>query len=60
MIAADGLPEALDITGILADPDGTPVLLPFGASPTRVDRAEFRLAGGFAADQGFAGATHWE
>jgi translocation and assembly module TamB len=55
VIAADGLPEALDITGILADPDGTPVLLPFGATPTRVDRAEFRLAGGFAADQGWRG-----
>jgi translocation and assembly module TamB len=54
-IAADGLPEALDITGTLADPDGTPVLLPFGDTPTRVDRAEFRLSGGFGADQGWRG-----
>jgi translocation and assembly module TamB len=54
-IAADGLPEALDITGILADPDGTPVLLPFGDSPTRLGRAEFSLSGGFAADTGWRG-----
>jgi translocation and assembly module TamB len=54
-LAADGLPEALDITGLLADPDGTPVLLPFGDTPTRVDRAAFRLAGGFAGDEGWRG-----
>jgi translocation and assembly module TamB len=55
VIAADGLPEVLDIIGTLADPDGTPVLLPFGDTPTRVDRAEFRLSGGFAADEGWRG-----
>jgi translocation and assembly module TamB len=52
-IAADGLPTVLDITGTLADPDGSPVLLPFGEGPTRVDRADFRLSGGFAEDKGW-------
>jgi translocation and assembly module TamB len=54
----------LDITGTLADPDGTQVLLPFGDSPTRVDRADFSLSGDFAADKGWrsdvrlSGLTH--
>ncbi len=42
-IAADGLPEWLDVTGTLAAPDNTPVLLPFGED-LRVSRAEFHLA----------------
>ena len=64
VLAADGLPETLAISGTLADPDGTPVLLPFGEDPTRVDRADFRLSGGIAADQGWradvslTGLTH--
>ncbi len=41
-IAADGLPESVNVTGTLADPDGTPVLLPF-QDDTRVGRADFRL-----------------
>ncbi len=42
-IAADGLPEWFDVTGTLAAPDNTPVILPFGGE-TRVSRAEFHLA----------------
>jgi translocation and assembly module TamB len=53
VLAADGLPEEMDITGTLADPDGTPVLLPFGDTPSWVDRADFRIAGGMSADQGW-------
>jgi translocation and assembly module TamB len=64
VLAADGLPETLDITGTIADPDGSPVLLPVGEDPARVDRAEFRLAGGRAEDEGWranvtlTGLTH--
>ncbi len=64
VIAPDGLPEEIDLTGTLADPDGTPVLLPFGDTPTRVDRADFRLSAGMAADKGWtadvnlAGLSH--
>jgi translocation and assembly module TamB len=42
-LAADGLPEWVDVTGTLASPDGTPVLLPFGETETHVDRADFSL-----------------
>lgn len=42
-IAADGLPEWFDVTGTLAAPDNSPVVLPFGAD-TRLSRAEFHLA----------------
>lgn len=42
-IAADGLPEALTVTGTLADPDGEPVLLPFGEVQTLVTQADFQL-----------------
>ena len=42
-IAADGLPEWFDVTGTLASPDNTPVVLPFGAD-TRISRTEFHLA----------------
>lgn len=42
-IAADGLPEWFDVTGTLASPDNTPVLLPFGED-IRVSRADFHLA----------------
>lgn len=54
-LAADGLPEALDITGTLADPYGTPVLLPFGDAPTLIGGAEFSISGGFAAGEGWRG-----
>ncbi|WP_137109829.1 translocation/assembly module TamB domain-containing protein [Rhodobacter sp. SY28-1] len=42
-VAADGLPERVDITGTLAAPDGQPIALPF-TDGTRVSRADFRLA----------------
>jgi translocation and assembly module TamB len=41
-IAADGLPEWVDVTGTLATPDGAPVLLPF-QDDTKVSRADFHL-----------------
>ena len=43
VIAADGLPESLALSGVLASPDGRPLLLPFGDLPTRIDRAVFDL-----------------
>jgi translocation and assembly module TamB len=43
-IAADGLPEMLSITGALADPEGAPLLLPFGDVPTLVGQADFQLS----------------
>lgn len=43
VIAADGLPESIALTGFLASPDGSPLLLPFGNLPTRIDRAEFKI-----------------
>ncbi|MBA3911145.1 MAG: translocation and assembly module protein TamB [Rhodobacter sp.] len=43
VIAADGLPEEISLTGSLASPDGFPVLLPFGDTPTRIDKADFQL-----------------
>lgn len=49
-IAADGLPESVAVSGVLASPDGSPVLLPFGDLPTRIDRVEFEIDG--AQDQG--------
>lgn len=53
-IAADGLPEWFDITGTLADPDGSPVALPFVAD-TQVGRAEFHLKTQPGADKGWSG-----
>jgi translocation and assembly module TamB len=41
-IAADGLPERVDVTGTLAAPDGQPVALPF-TEGTRVTSADFQL-----------------
>ncbi len=41
-IAADGLPERVDVTGTLAAPDGAPVAIPF-VDDTKVARAAFRL-----------------
>lgn len=54
-LAADGLVERLDVTGILASPDGTPVLLPFGELPTRVASAGFRLAAESGKEAGWRG-----
>ena len=53
-IAGDGLPETVAITGLLADPDGGPVLLPLGNSPTQVDEVTFRL------DADLAGTGDWQ
>lgn len=53
VIAADGLPEEISVAGSLADPDGSPVLLPFGEKPTRVDRADFQLGARMSDDTGW-------
>lgn len=57
VLAADGLPETLSITGSLAAPDGSSVLLPFGDLPTRVDRADFQLDAQLASDIGWKAAA---
>ncbi|OYX25469.1 MAG: hypothetical protein B7Z10_06235 [Rhodobacterales bacterium 32-66-7] len=54
-IAADGLPESVSITGVLADPDGSPVLLPFGGT-TLVDAARFELRSDLAGSGDWRGA----
>ncbi len=55
-LASDGLVEMLDVTGTLASPEGGKVLLPFGALPTRLDRASFRLAAESRDGAGWRGA----
>jgi translocation and assembly module TamB len=55
-IAADGLPEAIAVTGTLASPDGAPLLLPFTNSDTRIDRGTFSLSLANAGDAGWKGA----
>lgn len=54
ILAADGLPEALVLTGELADPDGGPVLLPFGDA-VRIDTARFSLVADLAKTSGWSG-----
>ena len=50
-LAADGVPERLDLSVDLGSPDGAPVLLPLAGDPVRVGQARVRL--GFdAAAQG--------
>lgn len=55
-IAADGLPEELAVSGTLASPDGSAVLLPFADSPTRIERGTFSLSLTQAGDAGWKGA----
>ncbi|SFJ92393.1 translocation/assembly module TamB domain-containing protein [Celeribacter neptunius] len=43
-LAADGLPNAFDLSGTLVSPDGEPVLLPFGNARSRVHDAAIRAA----------------
>lgn len=52
-LAADGLPETLDLQGTLAAPDGTPVLLPFGQTPSRVAGADLTLVAQLGNDAGW-------
>lgn len=52
-LAADGLPEELVLSGTLADPGGAPVLLPFGDTATRVERADFTLSARQGNDAGW-------
>jgi translocation and assembly module TamB len=43
-LAADGLPQTVDVTGTVALPDGTPVLLPLvNEQETRITRADLAL-----------------
>lgn len=55
VLAADGMPETLSLTGSIAAPDGSPVLLPFGATETRIDRADFQLS--LRGEDGWAGSV---
>lgn len=43
-LAADGLPQSFDVAVTIEAADGAPVLLPRAGPPTRVGRAELRLA----------------
>ena len=43
-LGSDGWPTLLDINGTLADPAGTPVLLPFGGDATRINGARLTVA----------------
>ncbi len=54
-IAADGLPERVDVTGTLAAPDGQPVALPF-VEGTRVTRANFQLTSVQEGGNGWSGS----
>ncbi len=49
-IGADGLPDLIDLTGRIASADGTPVLLPHGGPPIRIDAADLTV--GFDAARG--------
>jgi translocation and assembly module TamB len=40
---SDGWPTLLDIEGRIADPDGTPVLLPAGGTETSIERADLQI-----------------
>jgi len=42
-IAADGLPEKLDLTLHMASPDGEPLLLPIPGDPVHLAKADLRL-----------------
>ncbi|MDM7931629.1 translocation/assembly module TamB domain-containing protein [Tabrizicola sp.] len=53
VLAADGLPEEISVSGSLAAPDGSALLLPFGDTPTRIDRAEFQLDADLATGMGW-------
>ncbi|MBE2276640.1 MAG: translocation/assembly module TamB domain-containing protein [Rhodobacteraceae bacterium] len=56
-LAADGLPQLIDVTGSILAPDGTPVLLPIpGEIQTRVGKADLALR--FDAAQGSAWQGH--
>jgi translocation and assembly module TamB len=54
-IAADGLPERVDVTGKLAAPDGQPVALPF-TDGTLVTSADFQLTS-VQADDSWSGSV---
>ena len=43
VIAADGVPESLDLRGTLAAADGSSVLLQLSGTPTRVERVDLAL-----------------
>lgn len=43
-LAADGLPDRINLTGFIKDPNNNPVLLPIaGQTPTRINRADLSL-----------------
>lgn len=50
VVGSDGIPERIDVEGVIADPDGRPVRLPAGETPVILDRADLDL--GFDASVG--------
>lgn len=55
MLAADGLPTKFNLTGQIASPDGSAVLLPLTTEqPVRVDRAELALGYDATQDEGWS------
>ncbi len=44
LLAPDGLPQKLALTGSIADPGGADVLLPVGADPVRVNLVDLEIA----------------
>ncbi len=56
-LAGDGLPEALALDLVLADPSGAPVLLPAYGEPLRVDSAKARISYDRAAGEGWTAAV---
>ena len=43
-LAADGLPNRVDLTGDIAQPDGSAVLLPLPGEPTRISSATLKVS----------------
>jgi len=57
LLAADGLPQRVSLTGRLGLPDGAPVLLPLsGGVKTRVESADLRLSFDAEKGDGWSGA----
>ncbi len=57
-LAADGMPQAFDLTGRIAREDGQPVLLPLTTTlPVRVQAADIALSYDLAAGEGWKGAA---
>jgi translocation and assembly module TamB len=56
-VGADGLPSRIEIAGRIANPDGSPVLLPLPGLETRLGAAQIRLGFDAARDDGWQGSA---